>query len=183
MLHLDIRSSISPETYRWDTGLVVVAELLPVISTGTTAQPWPRIMITSVYEYLRTRLQAQSANDDGDGVGCKPFIMKFFITSVTVLVLYVASSVVAAPLPAPAIAAYDGNMMKRGLYGVVDLERSNDRGVGPNQDLSGQGPSQGSLQPQDLSSQATDSVTTNSAVSEPNAASAPSSTDQSPVSQ
>ncbi|KAG8758192.1 hypothetical protein FRC14_000592 [Serendipita sp. 396] len=49
--------------------------------------------------------------------------MKFFITSITVLVLYAASSVVAAPLPAPAIAAYDGNMMKRDLSGVVDLER------------------------------------------------------------
>ncbi|KAG8824838.1 hypothetical protein FRC18_010425 [Serendipita sp. 400] len=49
--------------------------------------------------------------------------MKFFITSITVLVLYAASSVVAAPLPAPAIAAYGGNMMKRDLSGVVNLER------------------------------------------------------------
>ncbi|KAG8821392.1 hypothetical protein FRC18_011341 [Serendipita sp. 400] len=49
--------------------------------------------------------------------------MKFFITSITVLVLYAASSVVAAPLPAHAIVAYDGNMMKRDLSGVVDLER------------------------------------------------------------
>ncbi|KAG8819960.1 hypothetical protein FRC19_009361 [Serendipita sp. 401] len=115
--------------------------------------------------------------------------MKFFITSVTVLVLYVASSVVAAPLPAPAIAAYDGNMMKRDLSRVVDLERRHHsyghfcRRSPDHHPWWCMHPSHAKGAGQGSNEELPNNVPVNPASSEPNAASASSPTDPSPVPQ